>query len=116
VRTSHYIAHVVAVGDKRKFISALVTLDPEAVPAWAKQKGIAFENLEELASDSEVHKLITAEVDKKNRDLASFESVKAFRILPRDLSIEEGDLTASLKIKRKVVLQKYSHLVDEMYA
>jgi long-chain acyl-CoA synthetase len=116
LRTSHYIAQAVAIGDKRQFISALVTLDPDSVPAWAKAKGIAFESVEDLASSSEVMKLIEAEVEDKNGQLASFESVKKFRLLPRDLSIEAGELTPTLKIKRKVVLEKFGDLVDGMYA
>jgi long-chain acyl-CoA synthetase len=116
LRTSHYLAQAVAIGDKRQFISALVTLDPESVPTWAKEKGIAFESVEDLASNPEVIKLIEAEVEDKNRQLASFESVKKFRILPRDLSIESGELTPTLKIKRKVVLDKFGELVEGMYA
>jgi long-chain acyl-CoA synthetase len=116
LRTSHYIAQAVAIGDKRQFISALVTLDPDSVPAWAKSKGIAFGSVEDLASNSEVMKLIEAEVEDKNGQLASFESVKKFRLLPRDLSIEAGELTPTLKIKRKVVLEKFGDLVDGMYA
>ena len=116
LRTSRYIAQVVAIGDKRQFLSALVTLDPESVPAWAKEKGITFESVEDLSSNPEVIKLIEAEVDDKNNQLASFESVKKFRILPRDLSIEAGEMTPTLKVKRKVVLDKHAGLVDGMYS
>jgi len=116
LRTSRYIGQVVAIGDKRQFISALVTLDPESVSLWAQEKGIAFESVEDLTSNPEVIKLIESEVEDKNRQLASFESVKKFRILPRDLSIEDGELTPTLKIKRKVVLDKHAGLVDGMYA
>ena len=116
LRTSRYIAQVVAIGDKRQFLSALVTLDPESVPAWAKEKGITFESVEDLSSNPEVIKLIEAEVDDKNNQLASFESVKKFRILPRDLTIEAGEMTPTLKVKRKVVLDKHAGLVDGMYS
>jgi len=116
LRTSRYIGQVVAIGDKRQFISALVTLDPESVPAWAKEKGITFECVEDLSSNPEVMKLIESEVDDKNNQLASFESVKKFRILPRDLSIEAGEMTPTLKVKRKVVLDKHAGLVDGMYS
>jgi long-chain acyl-CoA synthetase len=116
LRTSHYISHAVAIGDKRKFIGALVTLDPDAVPEWATAKGIVFASLAELASHPQVVELIESEVRDRNQQLASFESVKKFRILPRDLSIETGELTATGKIKRKVVLEEYRDLVEEMYA
>jgi len=116
LRTSHYISQAVAIGDKRKFIGALVTLDPESVPAWARARGIAFASVAELASHPQVVELIESEVRDRNQQLASFESVKKLRILPRDLSIEQGELTPTLKIKRKVVLEKYRDLVEEMYA
>jgi long-chain acyl-CoA synthetase len=116
LRTSHFISQVVAVGDKRKFISALVTLDPEAMPAWAEEKKISYGDISELAENPEVVKLIGNEIEDRNRQLASFETVKTFRILPRDLSIEDGDLTPTLKIKRKIVLGKYADLVEQLYA
>ena len=116
LRTSHYLSQVVAIGDKRKYISALVTLDPDVVPEWATQKGLDFNGVEDLASNPEVRKLIEAEIQTRNEQLASFESVKKFRILPHDLTIERGELTPSLKVKRKAVLEKYSQIVDEMYA
>ena len=116
LRTSQYISQVVAIGDKRKFIAALVTLDPEAIHTWAEQKGITYADVSELAKNPEVVKLIGREIEEKNDQLASFESVKTFRILPRDLSIEEGELTPTMKTKRKVVLDKYADLVEELYA
>jgi long-chain acyl-CoA synthetase len=116
MRTSHFISQVVAIGDKRKFISALVTLDPETLPGWAEKKEIAYGDLAELADNPEVIKLIGGEIEERNRQLASFETVKTFRILPRDLTIETGDMTPSLKIKRKVVLKKYADLVEQLYA
>jgi long-chain acyl-CoA synthetase len=116
LRTSHYIAHVVAIGDKRKYISALVTLDPETIPEWATQKGIEFNGVEDLASNPKVRELIESEIQARNDQLASFESVKKFRILPRDLSIENGELTPTMKVKRKFVLEKYTDVVDELYS
>ena len=83
---------------------------------WAKAHGLGSSTLEELAAHPEVHALIEAEIAQRNRELASFESVKKFHILPRDLSIEHGEMTASLKVKRRVVYDKYAHLFEELYA
>jgi len=115
LRTSRYISQVVAYGDKRKYISALISLDPENIAEWAKQNGLGSAGAEELAADPRVNTLIEQEVAARNGSLASFESVKRFRILPRDLSIEDGELTPTLKVKRKVVCDKYAHLLDSMY-
>jgi long-chain acyl-CoA synthetase len=115
LRTSPYISQVVAIGDKRKFISALITLDPENAAKWAAEQGIDG-SLESLGSNEAMLRLIEGEIEARNRELASFESVKMFRILPQDFSIEGGELTPTLKIKRKVVREKYGALIEEMYA
>jgi long-chain acyl-CoA synthetase len=106
----------VAYGDQRKFITALVTLDEIPIRAWARNRGFEEEPLETLAARPEVRELIEGEIAAANETLASFERVKRFRILPRDLTIEGGELTPTLKIKRKVVIERYRLLVEEMYA
>jgi long-chain acyl-CoA synthetase len=116
LRTSHYIGQVVACGDRRKFISALITLDPEHITSWAREQGKGARTAEELAEDPDVYRLIEAEVERLNTQLASFESVKKFAILPRDLTIESGELTPTLKVRRKVVFERYKDRVDALYA
>jgi long-chain acyl-CoA synthetase len=115
LRTSRYISQVVAYGDKRKYISALISLDPENITEWAKRNGLGDAGAEELARHPRVSELIEREIKERNSTLASFESVKRFRILPRDLSVEGGELTPTLKIKRKVVCDKFADLLDSMY-
>ncbi len=116
LRTSRYISHAVAYGDRRKFITALVTLDADNVRAWARGNGLASASPEQLAADPRVKELVGREIEERNRELASFETVKRFHILPRDLSIEAGDLTPTLKIKRRVVYDKYRAELDALYA
>jgi long-subunit acyl-CoA synthetase (AMP-forming) len=115
LRTSHYIAQVVAFGDKKRYITALVTLDPDAIREWAVQSGLEGSSLEDLAVDPKVRELIGREVEERNGQLASFESVKKFHILPHDFSIEAGEMTASLKIKRKIVVEKYRRELEALY-
>jgi long-chain acyl-CoA synthetase len=105
----------VACGDRRRFISALVTLDGENILAWAKDNKLESSSLEDLTGHQDVQALIETEIAERNRQLASYESVKQFRILPRDLSIEGGELTPSLKIKRHAVCEKYSDLLQDIY-
>ncbi len=115
LRTSRYLSQVVACGDRQKFISALVTLDADNIRAWARDHGLESSSLEELTAHQDVRALVKTEIAERNRRLASFESVKEFRILPRDLSIEAGELTPTMKIKRRVVVEKYGHLLEEIY-
>ena len=116
LRTSHYIAQVVAYGDKQKYITALVTLEPDAIREWAAANGVASNDLEELARDPKVRALLEREVEERNKQLASFETVKRIHILARDFSIEAGELTPTLKIKRKVVVERYRKEIEALYS
>ena len=116
MRTSQYIAQVVAYGDKRQYLTALITLDPESVGQWAGEHGLDGMAVAELASRPEVRELIAREVEQCNKQLASFETIKRFHILPRDFSIEDGEMTPTLKIKRKVVVQRFQKELDALYA
>ncbi|MGH7493469.1 MAG: AMP-dependent synthetase/ligase [bacterium] len=113
--TSPFISQAMAFGDRKNYVTALITLNFENVSSWAKAQRIDFHTLEELARHPLVRELIEREVNEKNKELASFESVKKIRILPKDFSIAEGDLTPTLKVKRKVVTEKYRATLEEMY-
>ena len=104
------------IGDNRKYCVALVTLDPDEIGRWAKEHGVAAASPDELAAQPAVRELIEGEVAQVNRELASYESIKYFRILPHDLTVETGELTPSLKVKRKVVTERYRREIEEMYA
>ncbi len=110
-----YISQVIVHGDKRNFVTALITLDGEAVEKWATQHNANGKSYADLAKSPDVKALISPFVDEVNKTLAKYETVKQFAILPKDLSIDEGDLTPSLKVKRKVVEKKYAGLLDKMY-
>ncbi len=115
LRTSRYVSQVVAYGDRKKYLTALVTLDQEQVEAWATAEGIPYSSWPELAAHPRVKELIEKENAEKNSDLASFETIKKFVILPQDFSIESGELTPSLKIKRKVVFDRYRDQLEALY-
>jgi long-chain acyl-CoA synthetase len=115
MNSSRYIAQSVACGDRRKFITALIALDAANIGPWAATRGLGGASIEELAERPEVHELIEAEITAANRELASFETVKRFRILPRELTIEGGELTPTLKVRRKLVYERYSDRIEQMY-
>jgi long-chain acyl-CoA synthetase len=113
--TCPYLSQVIVHGDKRNFVTALVTLDEEAVMKWARSKGMSG-TYAEIAAKPETKELLAPFFDEVNKSLAKYETVKQFAILPVDLTVEAGELTPSLKVKRKVVEKKYAAMLDKMYA
>jgi long-chain acyl-CoA synthetase len=113
--TCPYISQVIVHGDKRNFVTALVTLDEEAITKWGRDRGLS-RPYGELVTMPEVKQLLTPYFDQVNKTLAKYETVKQFAVLPRDLSVDEGELTPSLKVKRKVVEKKYASMLDKMYS
>jgi long-chain acyl-CoA synthetase len=114
IATSPFIAQVCVIGDRRKYLTALITVDAENVAAYAKEHGIAGENLEELLASEGINALIQTVVDEKNTHFASFETIKKFRLL-EEFSIENGMLTPTLKVKRNVAMERFADVIDSMY-
>ncbi len=110
-----YASQIVVHGEGRKFVSALITLDPELIVQWGGEHGLAGKTAAELATEPAVVELIGGYVDTLNSRLERWETIKKFVILPRDLSVEEGDLTPSMKVRRKVVERKYMDELDTLY-
>lgn len=111
IKTHPIVQEAVVIGDTRNFCVALISIDPEEVVDWAEQKGVSAD----IAGDA-VKNEVQSKLDEVNSKLASFESIKYFRILPEPMTVDNGILTASLKVKRKVVQERYADLIDEMYA
>ncbi len=110
-----YVSHSLAHGDNRNFVSMLVALDPEAITKWASAHGLGGKPYPEIVASREVRDLIAPFIDEVNKDVASWEQVKKWTILPADLTLEAGDLTPSMKLKRKTVEQKYRSQLDGFY-
>ena len=109
------ISQVVVHGDKRKFLSALVTLNPENVKKWAEENGVTAP-AERLHEDPRVRARIQQTVDALNGRQASYSTIKKFAILPRELTQEAGEITPTLKVKRKVVSERYRGILDGFYS
>jgi len=109
------IGHILVYGDRRKYITALIAPNTEALMAFAELNSISFDNPEELIHHPLVLQELTTLVNRKNQRLATFEQIKKFLLLDRDFSIEDDELTPTLKVKRKVITQKYKKLLDSMY-
>ena len=110
-----YISQVLVYGDGRKYATALITLDPEAIEGWAKEQGLSYSSVEELTGSQEVHDLMEGFVTQSNEQLERWETIKKFEILRAELSVEEGEVTPSLKVRRKTVEKKYADLLNSMY-
>jgi long-chain acyl-CoA synthetase len=102
-------------GDRRPFPVALITLDAEEILPWAKERGLP-EDLAALAAAGEVRALVQEELDRANAHYAQVEQIKRFAILNRDLTVEDGELTPTLKVKRVVVNERFAELFEAMYA
>jgi len=114
LKTEPLISQVMVHGDKRKFLSALVTLNEENVRKWAQDSGVALAG--PLHEDPRVRDRVQAAVDALNAKQASYSTIKKFAILPRDFTQESGELTPTLKVKRKYCTQKYRDVLDAFYA
>lgn len=112
---SQYISQVLVHGNQRNFCTALFTLDADELTAWADKNGREGRSYEELTKDEEVRAMLQAAVDDLNSELARYETIKKFAILPRDFTIEGGELTPSLKMKRKAIEKQYKDLLDSFY-
>ena len=109
------IGQACVIGDRRPYVSALVVLDAEFAPVWARKAGVAFTSTAELARHPAVFAEIQKAVDECNRHVSNVESVRRFTILPVEWTPESEELTPTLKLKRRVVSEKYEHEIDDMY-
>jgi long-chain acyl-CoA synthetase len=115
LKASSFINDAVLVGDAKKFLTALIIVDEDSVSDWAQSRKIPFTTYTDLVQNEEVVRLIEGEVETVNKTLARAEQVKKFRILPKKLAQEDGDVTPTLKVKRASILKTYSSLIEEMY-
>jgi long-chain acyl-CoA synthetase len=115
LKTNKFIAEVVMIGNKRNFAAALVVPSFEALLAWAKEKGMVATGREELVRRPEVVEHYQRIIDGMTADLAQFEKIKKIALLPKELTQESGELTPTLKVKRRVVEERYKAMIDGMY-
>lgn len=114
LKTDPLISQAMVLGDRQRHLLALVTLKQERVREWCRREGLVFRDSEEMASHPRVQALIRERIRQKNKELAPFEAVRGFRILPRDFSVEGEELTPTLKLRRQVVMERYRDLIEEM--
>jgi long-chain acyl-CoA synthetase len=111
-----YVSNILVHGADRNFCTALIALDEPSILEWAKENDLAGRSYAEVVAAPTTVALIEGYVKELNEGLQRWQTIKKFRLLPRDLDIEHGEITPSLKLKRPVVEREYKHLIDEMYA
>lgn len=117
LRANPLISQAVVIGDAKPFVSALVSIDEEMLPLWLENNGIKEPmSLDQARENPLVLAEISRAIENVNKDFSSAESIRKFAVLPEDLTEKSGHLTPSLKIKRSVVTEDYSHLIDDIYA
>jgi long-chain acyl-CoA synthetase len=116
LKTSPYITNAMIVGDQRRFVVALIVPNAETVSAKAQDQGTRFASHQEMAAHPAVRALIEGEVKRLTAHLAQWETIKRFALLPDDFTFDNGSLTYSLKLKRRVVEQKYRDMIDKLYS
>ena len=115
LKTSKYVSQALVVGDARPYVSALITLDPVEIERWAGEQGIAAD-VSTLAHDERVHTLLQGVVDDVNKERSRFEQVKRFAILPRDFTMDAGEITPTLKVRRRAVQEHFAAEIEALYA
>jgi long-chain acyl-CoA synthetase len=110
-----YVSQFVVIGDGRNYASALITLDADAVTQWAAGNGLASKGYAEIVTSDEARAMVQGFVDQLNAGLNRWETIKRFTVLERDLTVDEGELTPSLKLRRKMVVERYGREIDALY-
>ena len=115
IKVSPFIKEAIVIGDKRKFLSALIGIEFDTVSNWALRKNIPHTTYRDLSEKEEVKELIWKEISKANSETSTLE-IRKFQMIPKELDHEEGELTATQKVKRNVLLEQFNELIEEMYS
>lgn len=114
-KTSKWIDQAVVVGEAQNFMALLIVPDFDAIKKFAQERGINFSSIEELIEHEEIQALYKQEIRNFSKELASHEKIRDFRLLPNEFTVESGEITPTLKVKRRVISEKYGHLIEDIF-
>jgi len=116
LKFSPYVTDAVVIGDRRKYLTCLVMIDNETVSQFAQENNVPFSDFKSLCATGEVQTLIKSEIERINQSFSRAETLKKFRLIDKQLTVEDEELTASMKLKRNIVNEKYADLIEQMYS
>lgn len=115
MKASSFIKECICIADKRQYVAALIQIDPDAVPTWAEANDIAYTTFKSLTQNPQVIELIAGEVEKGNQKLARVEQIKQFYLLPKELDHDDGEVTATMKVRRKNIAEQYESEIEGLF-
>jgi len=115
LRFSPYIKEAIVIADRRRFVSALIQIEFDSVSKWAEEQGLTYTNFRSLVEIDAVRELIQREVDAVNAKFPQVQQVRKFHLLTKELDHDDGEVTATMKVKRKSIGEKYAEVIEEMY-
>jgi len=116
LKFSAYVKEAIVVADKRPFVAALIQIDAETVASWAEERGLGYTTFRSLAEHPQVRELVQAEVDRINARMPQVQQVRRFHLLAKELDHDDGEVTATMKIKRSSIAQRYAAEIEAMYS
>ncbi|HYW36138.1 MAG TPA: long-chain fatty acid--CoA ligase [Balneolaceae bacterium] len=115
-KTSQWIEHIIVVGEGEVYMAALIVPDFDMLEDWADKQGLSFQSKKEMIEYEDVQKIFEQEVKEYSGNLASYKKIRDFRLIPDEFTVETGELTPTMKVKRKVVIEQYQSLINEIYS
>ncbi len=116
LRASSYVREAVVIADRRRFVSALIQIDFESVGKWAEEQGLVYTHFRSLTELPPVRELVQREVDAANARMPQVQQVRKFELLVKELDHDDGEVTATMKVRRKSIAEKYAHVIEAIYA
>lgn len=115
VGSDKYIHQIAVIGDERKFVSALIVPDMEELEKYALKKHLAYTTRKELVNHPDIYRMLESRIEEHQKNLASYEKIKKFVLLAQPFTMESEELTDTLKLRRRVILNNYATQIQEMY-
>ena len=116
LRFSPYIKEAIIIADRRRFVSALIQIDFDSTSNWAERQGIVYTNFRSLVDLAQVRALVQQEVDAVNAKMPQVQQVRKFHLLTKELDHDDGEVTATMKVRRKSIAEKYGPVIETIYA
>ncbi len=115
-KTSKWVDQLVVVGERQAYMAALIVPDFEVLKSYADSNNISYDTIEELIKDDDIQSIYRKQIRSQSKDLASHEKIRDFRLVPNEFTVESGELTPTLKVKRRIIEDKYSDLINDIFA